>query len=152
MASSLDELYIDIKEAIYNATENEVIDEILEVVQEENEFSYTEYMPKYNGSRYRKEISGSFADGDNYEMMVIPKKNKITLRYINIRQTDCDCEYCQSHSPLFLDYFIENGIAGNYKIHKKPVIERISDRVMMENLLEIALRKGLARQGLNLKR
>lgn len=127
-------------------------DEIKEVYEEEAEFMYTEIKPKFkNRSRYRRGEQGSFADRKNFNSDITrPKKSIISYKLQNDRMTDCGCDYCSTRD-IYLDNLIEEGIYGKTRLKKRPVSERVIERLNEEELIENILTSTLIQKGWNIK-
>lgn len=143
---NLDLLFSD----MYSTVDTEVVPKLTEevetVVQEESEHSYDDYSPlNPESSRYRTGRSGSFADSENYRTEINKKGNDVELTTYNDRESDCTCRYCTSNDT-FLDYYVENGIAGTTNITKKPVFERSIERIQGEQLVENIVKSTLGRK------
>lgn len=125
--------------------------EIKDICIEENEYIYTEYEPK-NGdevSRYRQGIDGSFADRTNLESDVKITKDFVQYEVNNERQSDCLCDYCENEDT-YLDYYIENGIAGISSIPKRPANERAIERIESEDIIKVSFRKTFNKHGIKI--
>lgn len=144
MGNILDDLYEDALSISYGKLSKE----LKEAYRLEAEHSYTLHDPKREGSRYRNDIGGSFADAEHHVVDVDISKNGISMDLHNERRSDCNCSYCRSKNP-YLDTFIEEGIAGNSSITPKPVIDNTYDRLDNEELIENVLASELKKRGYN---
>ena len=143
---NLDLLLSDIYSTVDTEVTPKLTEEVETVVQEESEHSYGDYSPlNSDSSRYRRGASGSFADSENYRTEINKKGNDVELTTYNDRVSDCTCSYCASNDT-FLDYYVENGIAGITNITKKPVFERSIERIQGEQLVENIVKSTLGRK------
>lgn len=146
----LNDLIDDLEYDLLDVSFNKLSKEIKQAYQLEAEHSYRLYDPKTNGSRYRKGITGSFADEQHHIIDVDIDKNGVYLDLHNERRTSCNCSYCRSKKP-YLDTFIEEGVAGKYSITPKPVIANTYDRLNDEELVENILQSELKKRGYNIE-
>ena len=141
--NSIEALFADFQSTIITDVAPKVENEVETVVQEESEHSYEDYSPlNSDSSRYRRGESGSFADRENYRTEINQTGDEVVLTTYNDRISDCTCNYCTSNET-FLDYYVENGIAGTTSINKKPVFERSIERIKNEQVVEGAIRSTL---------
>ena len=128
----LDRFFANLEKDIEVVAREEIPEKINEIYQKEAINSYSMYSPiNENTSRYRSGYDGSFADSVNYRTEVDKNGNIIDINMYNDRTTDCSCDYCSSENR-YLDYYIEEGIAGTSSITKKPVIETTQEEVNAE--------------------
>lgn len=147
----LDSLLYKVQTLGMISIETDMDEEIKEVCVEENEHIYTEYEPK-NGdivSRYRQGIDGSFADKSNLESDVKIVGDFVEYEVKNERQSDCLCDYCENEDT-YLDYYIENGIAGTSFIPKRPANERVIERIENEDIVKTSFRKTFNKFGIKI--
>ena len=128
----LDRFFADLEKDIEQIARDEVPDKINEIYQKEAINSYSMYSPAdEKASRYRRGDEGSFADSVNFRTEVDKIGDIIDINMYNDRITDCSCDYCSSENR-YLDYYIEEGIAGTSSITRKPVIETTQEIVNEE--------------------
>lgn len=144
------ELFADLENDILNSLKEGEVDKNIKKVYQENAEDIYEYEPRYNGSRYRHGESGSFADPINFKSSVTKKGNIIEYELHNERISDCDCHYCRSKA-MYLDYFIEEGIAGKSRIPKRPAYQNTIDELEESGIIERALEKDLMSKGWEIK-
>lgn len=143
----ISELLADLKEDILTSVKDGEVDKsIKKVYQEKTEDIYDAYKPFYNGSRYRHGMSGSFADPINFESNITEGKDCIEYELHNERISDCNCPYCRDGN-MYLDYFIEEGIAGKSFIPKRPAYEWAMEEIEDFEIVERALDKDLRNKG-----
>lgn len=149
--NNVDDLMEYVNNSIVKAMATDMDSEMKDVMNEEDEYSYTLHEPLTNDSRYRLGLNGSFADRDNLKSEIELKRNHAIYEISNHRETDCQCDYCKANAPLYLDTFIEYGIAGQSHVTPKETIARTEARIKSENIVEVGLRKGLKKSGIEVK-
>ena len=107
------------------------------------EESYDWYDPMHpEYSRYRSGRPNSFAEESNIDSMVVTNGNETEVRIFDNATSDCNCTYCAG-KDLFLDTFIEEGVAGVETITEKPVAEETLKDMKSKNKIEKILDKHL---------
>lgn len=140
------EILADLKQDIVDSMRDGEVDKSIKKVYQEKTEDIYDYEPRYNGSRYRHGESGSFADPINFKSNVTEKSNTIEYELHNERTSDCNCAYCRN-KDLYLDYFIEEGIAGKSRIPKRPAYQNTIDELEGFEIVERALEKDLRNKG-----
>lgn len=126
--NSIDELFNDIKLTVSNNTVPKLSDKIEEVVQEESEYIYEEYIP-YGNNKYNRTYD--FKDRKNIESTIIDLQEDITITVQNNSLAKGD------NKGEFLDNYIENGIYGwSHKPPKRPFMERSVEKIQNEHIVE----------------
>lgn len=145
----IDSLFEDIEDTIQAIVYTEIPKKINEIYQKEAIDSYTQYSPSSeNVSRYRRGESGSFADDVNYRTEIEKSGNVIDITMYNDRITDCGCDYCVSEDR-YLDYYVEEGIAGISNITKKPVAQNTQEKI--DDELADIIESSLISKGYDIK-
>lgn len=140
------ELLVDLEKDVFKSVKEGEVDKSIKKAYQEKAEDIYDYEPKYNGSRYRHGESGSFADPINFKSNTIKKGNIIEYELHNERISDCDCPYCRNKT-MYLDYFIEEGIAGKSRIPKRPAYQNTIDELEGFEIVERALEKDLRNKG-----
>lgn len=126
--NSIDELFNDVKSTVSNNTVPKLSDKIEEVVQEESEYIYEEYIP-YGNNKYNRTYD--FKDRKNIESTIIDLQEDITITVQNNSLAKGD------NKGEFLDNYIENGIYGwSHKPPKRPFMERSVEKIQNEHIVE----------------
>lgn len=144
--NDINDLITDLEENILSVAYGKLSKELKTAYKLEAEHSYTLYEPEWQGSRYRDGRNGSFADEQHHIVDVDIDRIGVSLDLHNERRSDCNCEYCRSKNP-YLDTFIEEGIAGKYRITPKPVVDNTYERLDNEELIENILTSELRKRG-----
>lgn len=97
-------------------------------------------------SRHRDGIDGSYADEENIVSENKELENGIEYKVYDVRKTDCDCAYCTS-KEIYLDYLIENGIAGNTSIPDRPTSQWVAESVEDNDLVRKTIVEGMKNKG-----
>lgn len=142
----ISELLADLEKDVFESVKEGEVDKSVKKVYQENAEDIYDYEPRYNGSRYRHGESGNFADPINFKSSVTKKRNEIEYELHNERISDCNCSYCRGKS-LYLDYFVEEGIAGKSRILKRPAYQNTIDKLEESEIIGRALEKDLRNKG-----
>lgn len=126
---------------IMNTTGDKMVKQIYKKHAED---SYNTYIPVYNESRYRNGVHGSFADEVNFQSVVTKVGDNIVYEMHNERTTDCRCAKCRANRYK-IDGYIEDGVAGYYRIEPKDVYEKAQEEV--DDNIEKIVNKELAKKG-----
>lgn len=140
----IDNLVNYINQSIVRVMDEKVNDEVREVISEEIDYAYEEFAPLQYTRRYNE--SGGFADPNMIETEENLGTYGYSIEFTNEAIADGD-EFGQR-----LDYIIENGVYNwKRKPPKRPVMARSIERLNKEKVIEISLRVGLKKYGVELK-
>lgn len=140
----VDDLTRYINQSIVRVMDEKVNDEVREVIAEEIDYAYSEFQPNTYTRRYNS--TGGFADPNMIETEEDLKPQGYSIEFTNEAIADGD-DFGQR-----LDFIIENGIYNwKRKPPKRPVMARSIERLEKENVVEMSLRVGLKKYGVELK-
>ena len=137
----IDDLLLELQKDIVRISDNKLSKEIKEVYKEEVDYAYSEYKPTYYERRYENK---GFADENNWDMEVELGKDGVELTLTN--ETEA------VNSKTRLDKIFEEGIYDwTDEVPKRPVYERVSQRLNSEQVVENILESELKKLGYNFK-
>lgn len=92
--------------------------------------SYDKYEPiNPEASRYRSGRMTNFTDSNNHISEIKEDSKGVDYRLHNDTLSDCNCNYCRENEPMYIDMFIEDGIAGTRRITPKRVYEDLQEEL-----------------------
>lgn len=124
----IDKLFAELEKDVYSIMSGSGNKKAKEVYKKHAEESYDTYIPRYDSSRYRHGEDGSFADDVNFVEEVSKVGATIIYEMENHRETDCVCPDCRAKRHR-IDGYIEDGIAGKYRIQPKEVYEKAQEEL-----------------------
>lgn len=140
----IDDLTNYINQSIVRVMDGKVNDEVRQIIAEEIDYAYSEFDEHVYERRYDK--VGGFADHNMIETEEDLRPQGYSIEFTNEAIADGD-EFGQR-----LDYIIENGIYNwKRKPPKRPVMARSIERLDKEKVIEMSLRVGLKKYGVELK-
>lgn len=140
----INSLMLELQKETFRVFDTKVRKEAKEVLHEESENIYNDYTPSSNKvSRYRQGLDGGYGDENNIEVDVDMMKNgTMTMELTN--------ETKGSRQNVYLDSIIETGEGYNWtdNVPPRPAFERATDRLILESVVENALKSGLKSKGI----
>lgn len=140
-------LMLEIEKETYRVFNTKVREEVKEILHEESEYIYTEYVPSSDKvSRYRQGLMGGYGDENNIEVDVdIRATGNMTMKVTN--------ETMGYKQDVYLDAIIESGKGYNWTddVPPRPAFERAFERLVMEEVVENALKSGLKTKGIEIE-